>query len=215
MSPSLRFKAVICILIASVILIPCLASALSSYESNFDYNHDNDLDLDDILIIADAVVKGSTETKYDVNNNGYVNLFDLLKSIRVYLEYRQVPKTCSDGTAKGECSGTKPLYCSSIRALVPDCYRCGCPEGQECISGGECTPLEGDHAYCRDSDGGKNYYEAGTVEFCSSDEIPCETYADTCSSYRMLKEYYCKMDPTLPGDTEYECPDGCENGRCN
>lgn len=38
---------------------------------------------------------------------------------------------CSDGTFYGQCSVTKPLYCSS-GTLINSCSQCGCPSGQSC-----------------------------------------------------------------------------------
>ncbi|MBM3200520.1 hypothetical protein FJZ53_06280 [Candidatus Woesearchaeota archaeon] len=39
--------------------------------------------------------------------------------------------SCTDGTAFGKCSATKPMYCNSGN-LVSRCKLCGCPEGQTC-----------------------------------------------------------------------------------
>ena len=41
--------------------------------------------------------------------------------------------TCSDGTAYGSCSATKPKYCNS-GTLINRCSQCGCPTGQSCNS---------------------------------------------------------------------------------
>jgi thiol-disulfide isomerase/thioredoxin len=60
---------------------------------------------------------------------------------------------------------------------------------------------------CTDSDGGKNYYEKGTVEMGV-------TVTDTCSG-NTLSEGYCKGKgggyPAIQGCI---CPNGCEDGAC-
>ncbi len=40
-------------------------------------------------------------------------------------------QTCSDGTIYGQCSTTKPKYCSNNN-LTNSCLNCGCPTGQSC-----------------------------------------------------------------------------------
>jgi len=42
-----------------------------------------------------------------------------------------VTQKCSDGTSYGQCSSTKPKYCSS-GTLINSCSVCGCPSGQSC-----------------------------------------------------------------------------------
>lgn len=44
---------------------------------------------------------------------------------------------CSDGTAYGSCSTTKPKYCDN-GVLVDKCSTCGCSSGYECQSDGSC-----------------------------------------------------------------------------
>ncbi|MBI2646943.1 hypothetical protein HYW99_00530, partial [Candidatus Woesearchaeota archaeon] len=53
------------------------------------------------------------------------------------------PSTCSDGTAKNQCSSTKPLYCNTALQLVNNCGSCGCSAGYTCQSDGACviTPI--------------------------------------------------------------------------
>jgi hypothetical protein len=45
---------------------------------------------------------------------------------------------CSDGTPSGQCSATKPKYCSS-GSLINKCSTCGCPAGQACLMDGSCS----------------------------------------------------------------------------
>ena len=46
--------------------------------------------------------------------------------------------TCTDGTREGECSTTKPRYCSDGR-LIFNAGRCGCPAGQTQQADGTCA----------------------------------------------------------------------------
>ncbi|MBU2616172.1 MAG: hypothetical protein KKC19_03650 [Nanoarchaeota archaeon] len=66
---------------------------------------------------------------------------------------------------------------------------------------------------CVDSDGGKNYYEKGTLNFnnreiyddsCIGDEVP--------SLKGQLTEYFCDEDGRK--SIVYECPNGCFDGAC-
>ncbi len=65
---------------------------------------------------------------------------------------------------------------------------------------------------CTDSDGGKNYYEKGTVT------VDGTSYTDYCVNNYTLKEYFCTEITTsgLGGAAEeiYQCPYGCRNGAC-
>lgn len=61
---------------------------------------------------------------------------------------------------------------------------------------------------CKDDDGGKSYFTAGTVTLSeTSDE-----YNDICDS-ATLTEYFCEVD--LSESIEYECPSGCNAGACD
>jgi len=59
-----------------------------------------------------------------------------LTSNEVQSEYGGA-QTCSDGTAYGSCSSTKPQYCDSGN-LINKCSQCGCPSGQTCQADGSC-----------------------------------------------------------------------------
>ncbi|MBD3398023.1 hypothetical protein GF412_02510 [Candidatus Micrarchaeota archaeon] len=79
----------------------------------------------------------------------------------------------------------------------------GCGPAEECING-RCVGV----AQCSDSDGGINEFIKGTATYGSA------TYADSCLSYNVVYEYYCKG-----GELAHEqvvCPEGmdCENGYC-
>jgi hypothetical protein len=59
-------------------------------------------------------------------------------------DFCRVPggSVCADGTAIGQCSSTKPLFCNPAGALVSDVASCGCPSGFV-SSGGLCYPSTG------------------------------------------------------------------------
>ena len=59
---------------------------------------------------------------------------------------------------------------------------------------------------CTDSDGGKNYYQKGTVT------VDGTSYTDYCLDENRLIEYYCSNNQ-MRFDT-YACSYGCENGAC-
>ncbi|MBN2127664.1 MAG: hypothetical protein JW703_04750 [Candidatus Diapherotrites archaeon] len=75
---------------------------------------------------------------------------------------------------------------------------------------------------CRDSDGGKNYYKKGTTK------TKTEEYTDQCwassnttdkKMKQYVKEYYCVENSTSEdtisiGSTDFECINGCDDGRC-
>jgi len=62
---------------------------------------------------------------------------------------------------------------------------------------------------CTDSDGGKNYYVYGEVDYGDGTGA-----ADTCNDMEqnVLIENYCEN--TVRKWINYECPNGCENGAC-
>jgi len=50
-------------------------------------------------------------------------------------------QVCSDGTAIGVCSSQLPLYCNSVKQLVSDAVRCGCPAGMAANGHVYCSPV--------------------------------------------------------------------------
>ncbi len=48
------------------------------------------------------------------------------------------PSECTDGTLNGQCSSTKPKYCSNGN-LINNCSFCGCPTGKTCQTDGICS----------------------------------------------------------------------------
>jgi|GEM_PF-1322077 len=83
-----------------------------------------------------------------------------------------------------------------------------CPVGQEC-SGGRCVD-EAALVTCEDSDGGRDYDEAGAVILTGEGA----STSDYCSDGDTLVEYYC--DGTERESEVYDCPSGqvCSGARC-
>ena len=64
---------------------------------------------------------------------------------------------------------------------------------------------------CTDTDD-LDYFNRGSVTI-STNEIPEQSYYDSCSSSDNLYERYCDADDNLVSKA-YTCPDGCEYGAC-
>ena len=64
---------------------------------------------------------------------------------------------------------------------------------------------------CTDSDGGRNYNVSGTVIVSGSTP---SVNLDICTGTIALKEYYCSLN-RYKQSTLYNCPRGCQNGKCN
>lgn len=71
---------------------------------------------------------------------------------------------------------------------------------------------------CQETDGGKNFYEKGTVT--DKDEEHTHTQEDRCPSWKTISEYYCNnkaedldIDEVVSWTT-HECSTRCEDGRC-
>jgi hypothetical protein len=64
-----------------------------------------------------------------------------------------------------------------------------------------------------DTDGGINYYAAGSCQGYNSDFTQWFTVNDYCSSLNVY-ECYCGGDDRINGQF-YSCPAGCSNNRCN
>jgi len=113
--------------------------------------------------------------------------------------------SCSDGTAYGLCSDSKPGKCE-FGVLLSKCSECGCPQGEECMPDESCAKTANS---CSD----------GTPYGACSDEKPV-----FCSSYGILEDN-CTKCGCLAGNTcdaaTGECfeaePDDCgllEHGKC-
>jgi len=66
-----------------------------------------------------------------------------------------------------------------------------------------------EYSHCYDSDGGKNYYVTGIVNYC---DALCRVMLDYCDGHDLLNEYYC-ADGKYASE-KYRCQYGCENGAC-
>ncbi len=63
---------------------------------------------------------------------------------------------------------------------------------------------------CTDNDGGKNYYQKGTITL--SDGTKLTDYCMTGGYKDNVMEYYCAANGH--GMTNFKCPNGCANGAC-
>ena len=86
-----------------------------------------------------------------------------------------------------------------------------CEQAGKCVVDNECTDCI--EMICVDSDGGKDYYTAGSHSSCTPDgtchyPIPC----DRCLDDTTLIECYCEGSESK--SEEYVCPGGCMDGVC-
>jgi hypothetical protein len=114
------------------------------------------------------------------------------------------PRKC---TSHNDC---KNLICPQVIGMDTPCCNfntgeCYCGN-KECSSTTTTIPIQ----ICRDSDGGKNYYQRGYVIFSEFPDKYKWLY-DYCSR-NILTEYFC--DGNTAKEENYTCPYGCENGAC-
>jgi hypothetical protein len=114
------------------------------------------------------------------------------------------PRKC---TSHNDC---KNLICPQVIGMDTPCCNfntgeCYCGN-KECSSTTTTIPIQ----ICRDSDGGKNYYQRGYVIFSEFPDKYKWLY-DYCSR-NILHEYFC--DGNTAKEENYTCPYGCENGAC-
>ncbi|MCX6711764.1 MAG: hypothetical protein NT139_01855 [Candidatus Woesearchaeota archaeon] len=133
--------------------------------------------------------------------------------------------TCSGGTAIGQCSSTKPKFCSLVQnnlQLVDNCILCGCSSGYTCQSStGACVVQSQQCQNCKTSP--CNYYNdcvAGTgtctTGYCCSGT--CTIPQQTCSSLGGTCElgycsYYNSCNP-IDGATDCGYGYSCCSGTC-
>jgi len=116
----------------------------------------------------------------------------------------------------------KETYCDTegiIRTKAVNCTAqgyLGCQD-RVCISESPTPPINQTNQtnqtrYCKDSDGGKNYYEAGCVKYYAPEPIDKEiVICDSCVD-GIIKEVFCYEDNGA--STGYKCPYGCFDGAC-
>ena len=140
---------------------------------------------------------------------GYTNLEFLFTSTTTKVTYQ-------DGTTEDFADQCSNVGCNRVDGCVNEAGCTGrntggwglfeCPSGTSC-SGGKCVSPEPEIS-CIDSDGGLNYYERGTATFNGilKDDV-CDDDFDG-----MLFEYWCNGNDI--DSAEYDCPNGCSDGRC-
>lgn len=108
---------------------------------------------------------------------------------------------CLDGTLNGQCSSTKPLFCSN-GTLVNKCSQCGC-SNSTCSSNGTCQGLSS----CSDGtlDG---RCSSNKPLFCLGDIMMNMCWLCGCPSGSVCGEYgICRIAGA--------CSDGTANGQCS
>ncbi|MBW2982354.1 hypothetical protein KY343_05725, partial [Candidatus Woesearchaeota archaeon] len=148
---------------------------------------------------------------------GYVEEKECTDSDGGRTDYLNQGEIRLDGTlyAKDFCFGSTltEWYCTD-GDFEYDTYSCpyGCKDGA-CIQEEE----EDEIFKCVDQDSGRKYdvaSECTTIFPDGSEEI----YRDECYYEDELHEYYCSGDPAYEGTAckmiTYNCPYGCENGKC-
>lgn len=130
---------------------------------------------------------------------------DYLERENYGFENYPCPYQCKDGV----CIGEKPVcgngVCESGEA--DECAKCH-PRGEICTA--VCTigscPKDCGGSPCTDSDGGRSYYQKGTVIAGS------ESLQDNCTDELSLTENYCEGNE-IKWET-YKCLQGCRDGVC-
>ena len=154
----------------------------------------------------------------DANGDGDITLADASLVNDVYFGRKPKPSNicCLDANGDGDITPRDVQYIKSY--YMKDGGETG-NVGKKCVEVGTCT----------DSDGGKNYYDKGTVSRCNSADAAykCETATDECAyctgvcleppcevTCGAVKEYYCEGSE-IKSET-YVCPTGytCKDGAC-
>ncbi len=78
---------------------------------------------------------GSYVLRLFANSSGEVSFKSV--SFTVAMSRNSSYSSCSDGTAEGNCSSTKPKYCYRSN-LIDNCQECGCSSGYVCSGNGRC-----------------------------------------------------------------------------
>lgn len=133
---------------------------------------------------------------------------------------------CLDGTRLAEQSCTPDGQPQETILSCPErCADGACPANvtcPPCIANGQCAPACGklgcrpdpdcaNQTICHDSDGGRKYYEAGTVNVSLNGTLLGEG-ADTCKNSTVLIEQYCAHGRNQ--SDSYRCGGGCAEGAC-
>ncbi len=99
-------------------------------------------------------------------------------------------------------------YCENN---IPKTTKYKCPESQVCSFNVCMNKVSPPNASYIDTDGGKNYYDKGTVYYY----MPVEFSTDVCMNRTSLWENFCETPDVLTCDSIiYNCPKGCYDGAC-
>ncbi len=116
--------------------------------------------------------------------------------------------SCSDGTAYGQCSTTKPKYCNN-GTLVNQCSTCGCSSGQSCQSNGSCQQV------CSD---GTSYGQCSTTKpkYCENGNLINKCSQCSCPSGQQCQSNgSCLTCTDSDGDGYYSQGGNCGTADCN
>ena len=173
------------------------------------------IDSESVRLNIDGVISPSIS-----KGNSYSNGIDTIKVEDMYLRrggtaVSSVNVTIINSPAtifRDSCINEAILnefYCKGNVGPYNVTRDCGM-EGKICLNGA-CVKKE--ELSCKDSDGGKNYHEKGTINF--GGQIVFEDYCfnDVFNTNTELKEGVCYEDGSW-GELYYQCPNGCVNGAC-
>jgi len=129
---------------------------------------------------------------------------DYGKDFYSYGEVMWTNEAGGSGIEKDYCENNVLIenYCSSNR---PYSKEYSCPQG---CKDGECIGAD----TCKDSDGGINFYEAGSLDVGCAPGASCGMFSDRCIDDEKLLENYCSEGQ--PKEKYYYCNVKCEDGRC-
>ncbi|MBP7708385.1 hypothetical protein KA107_01770 [Candidatus Pacearchaeota archaeon] len=146
---------------------------------------------------------------YDGNLSFNESLFN-----DTFVEYRYqiFTDSCKDKTTLSEAICKSPFLWGNKYAtyLESDC-QFGCNFGR-CLTEQEANGTDEENNYCYDSDGGLNYFSAGSVSINNS------VAADFCVNNVTLGEMTCdgvvSSETIYEGLTNYTCENGCDQSKC-
>jgi len=133
----------------------------------------------------------------------------LADELKNYLYHNQ-PTACSDGTAYGVCSSTKPQYCDG-GVLINKCTSCGCASGQSCNQTSNTCYVPVTPQTCSD---GTTYGQCSATEpkYCSNGVLTDSCLTCGCPTSQSCNQTtnacYVPVNPQT-------CSDGTIYGQCS
>lgn len=112
---------------------------------------------------------------------------------------------CGAGAPPSECYERAPHSCEFVKKTDGTACTNGTCQNGVCIAGDFCT----------DTDGGKDYFVKGSVNYCATifGSKNCAVKTDACTILQgTVEEYFCNGN--LGMSSQYACPNGCSDGKC-